>query len=232
MSFIDLYSALNKLDPLLDRFIAFPHVADGCYKTLLRKDFEKHYTSMPCVGGYVDGHLPTEPKSAGMRAITNGSDKNWGNKPIGLFQTSDCRSADFDGLCAHATWVKWAKPSAEALRQACLARHSRIAHKEPKLPSVRITRIEVSNTKFLGPVAVEFNPQYNAIIGSRGTGKSTILEYIRWALCDQPPGAGDTGTEETMRLRKSWRAALKLSNCDTRNMDSEVFHWSHLNEKS
>lgn len=28
------------------------------------------------------------------------------------------------------------------------------------------------------------NKQYNAFIGGRGTGKSTILEYIRWCLCD------------------------------------------------
>ena len=25
-----------------------------------------------------------------------------------------------------------------------------------------------------------------AVIGGRGTGKSTILEYLRWGLCDQP----------------------------------------------
>jgi type III restriction enzyme len=162
-------------------------MGDGGYKTLLRKDFEKHYIAMPCVGGYVDGDLPQPPKATGFRAITNGKDKNWGNKPIGLFQTSDSRSLDFEKLGAHTTWVKWAKPSAEALRQACLARHSRIAHGEPHLPSIQLTRVEVTNSKFLGPIALDFNPQYNAIIGGRGTGKSTILEYIRWALCDQPP---------------------------------------------
>jgi type III restriction enzyme len=184
MSFEDLYEALNKLEPLRDHFIVFPHIGDGGYKTLLRKDFEKHYVSMPCVGGYVDGSLPEEPKSKGMRTITSGLDKNWGNKPIGLFQTSDSRSRGFTALGAHVTWVKWARPTAEALRQACLARHSRITHTEPRFPSIQITRIEVSNSKFLGPIALEFNPQYNAIIGGRGTGKSTILEYIRWGLCD------------------------------------------------
>ena len=151
MSFVDLYAAWDKLDPLRGRFIAFPHVSDGGYKTLLRKDFEKHYISMPCVGGYVDGQLPTEPKSAGMRAITNGQDKNWGNKALGLFQTSDNRSRKFEKLGAHATWVKWAHPTAEALRQACLARRSRISQTEPGLPAIRITRIEVSNSKFMGP---------------------------------------------------------------------------------
>jgi type III restriction enzyme len=92
--------------------------------------------------------------------------------------------------------VKWARPTAEALRQACLARFSRISHTEPRLPSIQLTRIEVSNSKFLGPLVLDFNPQYNAIIGGRGTGKSTILEYIRWALCDQPPASSDGDGEE------------------------------------
>lgn len=206
MSFDQLYDALNKLEPLRDRFIVFPHVGDGGYKTLLRKDFEKHYTSMPCVGGYVDGLLPSEPKSAGMRSITNGKDKNWGNKPIGLFQTSDSRSRDFGELGKHVTWVKWSRPTAEALRQACLARHSRIAHAEPSLPPIRITRIEVSNSRFLGPIGFDLNPQYSALIGGRGTGKSTILEYIRWALCDQPPGdpdGEDGGVADFQRRRQA-----------------------------
>lgn len=196
MSFSDLYEALNKLEPLRHRFVAFPHIGGGGYKTLLRKDFEKHYISMPCVGGYIDGPMPVEPRSAGMRSITNGEDKNWGNKPLGVFQTSDSRSQDFSGLGKHVTWVKWAQPTAEALRQACLARHSRISHTEPRIPSVQIIRIEISNSKFLGPIALDFNAQYNAVIGGRGTGKSTILEYIRWALCDQPPTSTETANGE------------------------------------
>ncbi len=191
MSFDTLYKALSKLDPLRDRFIVFPHVADGGYKTLLRKDFEKHYIAMPCVGGYVDGDLPALPKAEGMRRITSGKDKNWGNKPLGLFQTSDSRSRDFSALGAHTTWVKWSKPTAEALRQACLARQSRLSHAEPQAPSIYITRVEISNCKFLGPVVLDLNPQYNALIGGRGTGKSTVLEYLRWALCDQPPSDGE-----------------------------------------
>ena len=203
MSFVDLYAALNKLEPLRDRFIVFPHVGDGGYKTLIRKDFEKHYISMPCVGGYVDGQLPVPPKSAGMRSITNGQDKNWGNKPIGLFQTSDSRSRDFGQLGAHVTWVKWARPSGEALRQACLARHSRISQTEPAFPAVTIVRIEVSNSKFLGPFVIEINPQYNALIGGRGTGKSSILEYVRWALCDQPSATLDDELPDFQRRRTS-----------------------------
>jgi type III restriction enzyme len=203
MSFADLYAALDKLEPLRGRYIVFPHVADGGYKTLLRKDFEKHYISMPCVGGYVDGQLPTEPKSIGMRSITSGQDKNWGNKALGLFQTSDNRSRNFAKLGVHATWVKWARPTAEALRQACLARRSRISQTEPELPSIRIVRIEVSNSKFMGPLSIELNPQYTALVGGRGTGKSSILEYLRWALCDQPPASTDEDLPDFQHRRAS-----------------------------
>jgi type III restriction enzyme len=37
----------------------------------------------------------------------------------------------------------------------------------------------------MGPLDLAVNPQYTALIGSRGTGKSTILEYLRWALCNE-----------------------------------------------
>ena len=203
MSFTDLYAALDKLEPLRGHFIVFPHVSDGGHKTLLRQGFEKHYISMPCVGGYVDGQLPSGPKSAGMQAITSGEDKNYGNKPLGLFQTSDSRARSLDKLGTHVTCVKWSRPTAEALRQACLARHSRISQTEPRLPAITILRVDVSNSKFLGPFNIEINPQYNALIGGRGTGKSSILEYLRWALCDQPPSTLDDELPDFQKRRAS-----------------------------
>jgi chromosome segregation protein len=148
---------------------------------------------MPCVGGFVDGSITQHGQ--GNKDILNGKNKAYGNKAIAVFQTSDNRRRDFADLGKHVTWVKWARPTAEALRQACLARYSRISHAEPRLPAIQLTRLEVSNSKFLGPVVLDFNPQYNAVIGGRGTGKSTILEYIRWALCDQPPSASSGGDD-------------------------------------
>src|SRR5438128_7085846 len=62
------------------------------------------------------------------------------------------------------------------------------------MPAVAASGVSVTNSVFLGPIDLELNPQYNALIGGRGTGKSTILEYLRWALCDQPPGISDEDT--------------------------------------
>jgi putative AbiEii toxin of type IV toxin-antitoxin system/AAA domain-containing protein len=189
----ELYDELNKREFLQGRFTVFPHVGESGSFTLLRSGFAAKYKNMPCVGGFVDGSVTQHGK--GNSDILNGKNKDYGNKAIAVFQTSDSRSRDFAALGTHVTWVKWALPTAEALRQACLARHSRISHVEPRLPTVRISRVEVTNSKFMGPIVLDFNPQYNAIIGGRGTGKSTILEYVRWALCDQPPAIVDGGTE-------------------------------------
>ena len=150
------------------------------------------YVEMPCVGGYVDGDIGK--LGQGNQNIIAGKAKEWGNKRIACFQTSDNRYEDHRDLGRFSTWIKWAVPTAEALRQACLAQESRVSQDAPRLPSVVISGISVSNSVFLGPIDLDLNPQYTTLIGGRGTGKSTILEYLRWVLCDQPPSGGDEDT--------------------------------------
>lgn len=185
----DLYQALDARTWLRGRYIVLPNVTDGGHGTLMRRHMQAKYKGMPCVGGYLDGTV--DGVGAGNRRIFDGLDQAWGNKKIALVQTSDSRSHVFDDLGQHRTWIKWARPTAEALRQACLAPESRIAHSSPALPQASVKSLRVSNSRFLGPVDLELNPQYNAIIGGRGTGKSTLLHYLRWALCDQPSTTGD-----------------------------------------
>jgi chromosome segregation protein len=180
-----LRSELDKHAYLRNRYIILPNVSEGGADTLLRHGNAAKYAGMPCVGGYLDGLV--DQHGIGNKSICEGKASEYGNKRIALFQTSDNRRADHADLGKHTTWVKWAVPTAEALRQACLAQESRIAQHQPELPAVAITALSVSNSAFLGPIQVEFNSQYNALIGGRGTGKSTILEYLRWALCDQLP---------------------------------------------
>lgn len=184
-------STLNDLDDKLSlqanlrgRFIILPNVTEGGHKTLLREGFSPHYKEMRCVGGYVDGDYIAKT-SEGKRNILEGRQQNNGYKPIAVIQTSDARRRDHSTLGSFVTWIKWAEPTAEALRQACLARESRLSLGEPELPRVWITSLSVSNSRFLGRIELDLNQQYNAIIGGRGTGKSTILEYLRWGLCDE-----------------------------------------------
>jgi type III restriction enzyme len=179
----DLYEQLDSVDIVKGKYIILPNVTETGHKTLLRSGFAEHYRKMSCVGGYVDGSISKQGE--GHKNIVSGQDRNYGYKRIALFHTSDNRSDVFDKLGIHATWVKWAEPTGEALRQACLAQESRVSILEPEVPQIWITSIDVTNSKYLGGFDIDLNPQYNAIIGGRGTGKSTILEYLRWVLCDQ-----------------------------------------------
>ena len=180
-----LRDELDKHTFLKSRYIILPNVSDSGSDTLLRAGAAPKYSAMPCVGGYLDGSIDKLGK--GNRNILGGKASEYGNKRIAFFQTSDNRRDDHQGLGSVSTWIKWAIPTAEALRQACLAQESRVSQEQPRLPTVTIESISVSNSRFLGPFDLNFNSQYNALIGGRGTGKSTILEYLRWALCDQPP---------------------------------------------
>jgi len=194
----DLHTKLDTIDVLKGKYIVLPHTSRG-HKGLLRRDFYEHYIKMPCVGGYIDGSIPDD---RGLKNIINGKDRNYGFKSIAIFQTSDNRKETFEDLGTSTTWVKWATPTAEALRQASLAKESRLSQVEPMLPQIFISKISVTNSKFLGRVELELNQQYSAFIGGRGTGKSTLLEYLRWGLCDHIIGVGKYDSESEILKRR------------------------------
>ncbi|HET8860834.1 TrlF family AAA-like ATPase [Marivirga sp.] len=204
--FRDLYAKLDSIDILKGKYIILPHTGRG-HKGVLRRDFYEHYIKMPCVSGYLDGAIPDDQ---GLKNIINGKDRNYGFKSIAVFQTSDNRKDTFEDLGTATTWVKWATPTAEALRQASLAKESRMSLVEPGLPQIFISKLSVTNSKFLGRVELELNQQYNAFIGGRGTGKSTLLEYLRWGLCDQILGVGNYETESEIQKRRQVLIAKTL----------------------
>jgi chromosome segregation protein len=207
-TFTELYSELDKREWLRGRYIVLPNVSESGTSTFLRSGMSIKYKEMPCVGAYVDG--PVTQFGAGNKRIVSGEDVNYGNKKVAVFQTSDNRTRDHNDLGKATTWVKWATPSAEALRQACLADSTRLSQSPPTLPTSYVSRLAVSNSQFLGPVELELNEQYNAVIGGRGTGKSTILEYLRWALCDQLPESTAEGelTNQALQRERLVRGTL------------------------
>lgn len=188
--FNSLHERLDQLSFLKGHYIVLPNVSRKGASTLQRQGFSAHYRMMPCVGGYLDHAI--ESLGVGDRNILEGKVSEYGFKPLGIFPTSDNRHADFSLLGTHSVWVKWSVPTAEALRQACLARMTRILHSPPQLPGFVIESMHVSLSKFLGPIDLNLNPQFTCLIGGRGTGKSTILEYLRWGLCDQPAVLANT----------------------------------------
>lgn len=93
------------------------------------------------------------------------------------------------GIGNQYTWIKMdEKPSLEGLRQAFLLPEYRIKNifdcpSTPyKKPALWIKSLKVSNTTITDknePLKIDFSPQLNTIIGGRGSGKSSILRFIR-----------------------------------------------------
>ena len=177
----ELQYLLDSDDELRGRFIILPHVKPDGHKTVLRKGFHKRFKDMPYVGGYMDKTRPDDLEPS-ARKILDGEIPAWASEKRGVVSCSDARHADFRLIGDHATWIKIASPSAESLRQAMLAPDSRIRHSEPTLPEALISEVSVKGSQYLADGTYAFNQQMNSIIGGRGTGKSTLLEYVRFAL--------------------------------------------------
>jgi len=92
---------------------------------------------------------------------------------------------------SYFTWIKMGIPSIEGLRLALLDGElsARRSDKESGNPNEHATSIlesiEVSQARYMGrskAFCLRLNPWLNAIIGGRGTGKSTSVEFLRTAL--------------------------------------------------
>ncbi|MDE0190815.1 MAG: hypothetical protein OXH99_17170 [Bryobacterales bacterium] len=103
---------------------------------------------------------------------------------------SDChsfRGAERPG--EQYTWVKMESPSLEGLRLALMdgARFSIRRSDEPQpvtLPEHFVEAVEIDKARFMGrgqAARIAFSPRLNALIGGRGTGKSTVVHALRIA---------------------------------------------------
>ena len=98
----------------------------------------------------------------------------------------------FAALGRRFTWVKMTRPDLDGLRLALLdgpASLKPAIRDEPGNPNAHaalaIERVTIHKAKFMGqtsPATVKFNPWLNTIIGGRGTGKSTLIDFCRKAL--------------------------------------------------
>ena len=124
-------------------------------------------------------------------------DSTWldGSKPeVGrkLSQVWGSDSHSHDSMGRRFTWIKMTKPNLEGLRLALLdgeaslkpAYQGDVADPNSHANQV-IESITIREGKLIGrntPTVVRFNPWLNAIIGGRGTGKSTLIDFCRMAL--------------------------------------------------
>lgn len=129
---------------------------------------------------------PAEELHSGTKSIVENTDPTYRrDRPLACVLTSDARSVDEIGT--KATWIKLDQVGVDGLRQAFLDPQSRVSLVDPGTrrqgPRLLAATWEAG---FLGGAAFPLNPELNALIGGKGTGKSTVIESIRFALGGEP----------------------------------------------
>ena len=91
----------------------------------------------------------------------------------------------YEAIGSRYTWLKMEVPDVEGIRLSLLDPESRLRRMSEGPPSrdyPRVDRLRVRRTDFFEDVEVSLNPCLTTLIGGRGTGKSTVVEYLRHAL--------------------------------------------------
>lgn len=133
---------------------------------------------------------------------------------------SDCHTFHGKALPgSRYTWVKMAKPTLEGLRLALLdgngvsIRRSDEGTFDPfKTPVHFIAAIEIGSARYMGngqAERIELTPFYNALIGGRGTGKSTFVHALRLAYGRDDELNSLSGNVEPLRQFESFRKVPK-----------------------
>lgn len=166
----------------------------------------------PRLAGYVDNSKEGYRRSDG---------------PIALLEGSDAHR--LSELGRRWTWIKMSTPDTEGLRLALMdgelsvRRGSGVASDLNACPEKFVEAIEVEQARYMGrgkPFRVDFNPWLNAVIGGHGTGKSSLIEFMRIAM-RREQDIGDRGDLEKYRQTYTTRADPGLL---TNNAVTRVFY--------
>jgi hypothetical protein len=119
-----------------------------------------------------------------------------------LVECSDPHS--YQQIGTRYTWLKMELPDVEGIRLALLDPESRLRRMDdgpPVQAYPQLKRIRARGTDFFEDVEIPLSPSLTTLIGGRGSGKSSAVEYIRYALDRARPedysGADEDGVRKT-----------------------------------
>jgi ABC-type cobalamin/Fe3+-siderophores transport system ATPase subunit len=173
--------------------------------------------------------IRTPEIAAGSReeAVLNATTGVWNRKrPPAVVLSSDCKRLqprepnDLNCVGCRFSWIKMSLPSIVALKQAFLDQaffvrggsreNSRIRfgseRPEEGYTYPKIVSLAVRGAAFLADLDLNLSPNLNTLIGGRGTGKSTIIEYLRIVLGQAPALSGTQLEDHFRHLSKSIQA--------------------------
>ena len=158
--------------------------------------------------------LPGPAKDApqNLRSILQNKNPDYfRDRPVAVINAQDVSSPHDLEKPGSSCWIKMSNVTLEGLRQAFLDPVSRIRLASDPEPEEHTEFIAMSwQGGFLDGAAIHLNENLNVLIGGRGTGKSTIIESIRYVLGMEPLG------EEALKahngiVRQVLRSGTKIS---------------------
>jgi predicted ATPase len=155
---------------------------------------------------------PANQAPEGIRAIMENKEAQYKrSRPVATINASDVNGPEDLKKPGSSCHIKMSDVSVEALRQAFLDPQSRIRLNSDPAPEPHAEFLAVSwEGGFLGDTSVHFNPNLNVLVGGRGTGKSTMIESLRYAVGLDPLGEEARKAHEGV-IRHVLRAGTKIS---------------------
>jgi ABC-type Mn2+/Zn2+ transport system ATPase subunit len=136
---------------------------------------------------------PVDNAPEDVRPILKNTDPAYRrDRQISVLNCNDVKSPN--DVSRRGAWcmVKMTEPTIEGLRQAFLDPGSRIRLASDPGPEEHIEFIGIvwETEGFLRGCQIHFNENLNVLIGGRGSGKSTVIESLRYVLGLEPVGNG------------------------------------------
>lgn len=133
---------------------------------------------------------PVDGAPQNVRAILENKDAaHRRERPVAVINASDVNSPEALAEPRSSCFIKMSALSVEGLRQAFLDPESRIRLHSDPAPEPHAEFIAMAwEGGFLDGTRLHFNGNLNVLVGGRGTGKSTVIESLRYVLAIDPIG--------------------------------------------
>lgn len=142
------------------------------------------------IAGQIPGAINDLPSK--YKAIVENTEHDYKReKPIAVINAKDVKIPEDLSGSSVTCFIKMTEPNFSSFRKAFHDPDARVRLGLPEQPYSFIKSIQWKGAGFWGNAELDFSRNLNAIIGGRGTGKSTLIESIRYVLGLLPQGDKD-----------------------------------------
>ncbi|TAL36123.1 MAG: DNA repair protein [Spirochaetes bacterium] len=173
----------------VDKLEGFTYAAHATLDSGLLKQKLNHIWRLPLLrAAQIPGKVDDLPQNF-LNIIRNMESEYIRTHPIGIINSKDVAVPEDLKDPSASCLIKMTTPSFQAFKMAFLDSESRVRlnYDVRERYYSTINSISISGG-FLDGLSIELSEHLNTVIGGRGTGKSTLLECIRYALDKAPVG--------------------------------------------